>query len=146
MALEWLRRDNELKDHALLGEEHFGTEAPSVMYERRPVLDPQGTAVGGLYSAWIILNNPSQYNSYTTEMVKAVIAGFQRASSDREIVAVVFTAVGDKAYRHLVAETAEEVNRSAAFAESTVIRTVTPSRSDLRMLFMLRCVVVVSET
>ena len=34
MTLEWLRRDNNLKDHALLGMEHFGTEAPSVMYER----------------------------------------------------------------------------------------------------------------
>ena len=98
MALEWLRRDNELKDHALLGEEHFGTEAPSVIYERRPVQDPQGNAVPGLYSAWVVLNNPAQYNSYTTEMVKAVIAGFQRASSDREVVAVVFTAVGDKAF------------------------------------------------
>ena len=98
MALEWLRRDNELKDHALLGEEHFGSEAPSVIYDRRPVLDPQGKAVPGLFAAWIWLNNPAQYNSYTTAMVKAVIAGFQRASSDRATVAVVFTAVGDKAF------------------------------------------------
>ena len=98
MALEWLRRDNELKDHALLGEEHFASEAPSVIYDRRPVLDPQGKAVPGLFSAWVWLNNPAQYNSYTTAMVKAVIAGFQRASSDRAVVAVVFTAVGDKAF------------------------------------------------
>ena len=41
-----------------------------------PCARPAGAAVAGLYSAWIILNNPSQYNSYTTEMVKAVIAGF----------------------------------------------------------------------
>ena len=27
MTLEWLRRDNDLKDHAPLGMEHFGTEA-----------------------------------------------------------------------------------------------------------------------
>lgn len=98
MALDWLRRDNHLKDHALLGEEHFGTEAPSVIFEKRPVTDPQGNQVPGLYAAWIILNNPTQYNSYTTEMVKAVIAGFQRASSDRSVVAAVFTAVGDKAF------------------------------------------------
>lgn len=98
MALEWLRRDNELKDHQLLGDSHFGTEAPSVIFEKRPVTDPQGKAVPGLYSAWIILNNPAQYNSYTTEMVKAVIAGFQKASSDRSVVAAVFTAVGDKAF------------------------------------------------
>ena len=98
MALEWLRRDDELKDHALLGEEHFGSAPPSVIYERRAVVDPRGAAVPGLFAAWIVLNNPTQYNSYTTGMVKAVIAGFQRASSDREVVAVVFTAVGDKAF------------------------------------------------
>jgi 6-oxocyclohex-1-ene-carbonyl-CoA hydrolase len=98
MALEWLRRDNGLKDHTLLGEEHFGTDAPSVIYDKRPITDPQGNAVPGLFGVWIILNNPSQYNSYTTEMVKAVIAGFQRASSDREVACVVFTAVGDKAF------------------------------------------------
>ena len=98
MSLDWLRRDDALKDHALLGDEHFGTDAPSVIYERRAIADPQGEAVPGIYSAWIVLNNPAQYNSYTTEMVKGVIAGFQRASSDRAVVAVVFTAVGDKAF------------------------------------------------
>ncbi len=98
MALEWLRRDNELKDHQLFDNSHFGKEAPTVMYEERPVVDDKGQAAAGLYSAWIWLNNPAQYNSYTTEMVKGVIAGFQRASSDRKIVAVVFTAVGDKAF------------------------------------------------
>lgn len=45
------------------------------------------------------LNNPAQFNSYTTRMVKGVIAGFQKASSDRATVAVVFTAVGDSAFR-----------------------------------------------
>ena len=34
----------------------------------------------GLYVAWIRLNNPKQYNSYTTEMVKGVIAGFENSS------------------------------------------------------------------
>jgi len=98
MALEWLKRDNELKDHQLFDDSHFGKEAPTVMYEERPVVDDKGQAAAGLYSAWIWLNNPAQYNSYNTEMVKGVIAGFQRASSDRKIVAVVFTAVGDKAF------------------------------------------------
>ncbi|OIQ84041.1 1,4-dihydroxy-2-naphthoyl-CoA synthase [mine drainage metagenome] len=98
MALEWLKRDNELKDHQLFDNSHFGKDAPTVMYEERPVVDDKGQAAAGLYSAWIWLNNPAQYNSYTTEMVKGVIAGFQRASSDRKIVAVVFTAVGDKAF------------------------------------------------
>ena len=44
------------------------------------------------------MNNPQQYNSYTTEMVKGVIAGFTAASSDRSVVATVFTATGDKAF------------------------------------------------
>lgn len=98
MALEWLRRDNELKDHQLFDNSHFGKDAPTVIYEERPIVDDKGAKVDGLYAAWIWLNNPSQYNSYTTEMVKGVIAGFQRASSDRKIVAVVFAAVGDKAF------------------------------------------------
>ncbi len=98
MTLDWLRRDNELKDHQLFDPGHFGKDAPSIIYEERPVLDDKGRTVEGLYSAWIWLNNPAQYNSYTTAMVKGIIAGFQKASSDRKIVAVVFTAVGDKAF------------------------------------------------
>ncbi|MBF0477662.1 MAG: 6-oxocyclohex-1-ene-1-carbonyl-CoA hydratase [Deltaproteobacteria bacterium] len=98
MALEWLPRDSELKNHALFGTEHWGTVAPCTMYEKRPIKDPSGKVVEGLYSAWIILNNPNQYNSYTTEMVKGVIAGFTSASSDRSVVAVVFTAAGDKSF------------------------------------------------
>ncbi|MDD5177243.1 MAG: 6-oxocyclohex-1-ene-1-carbonyl-CoA hydratase [Sterolibacterium sp.] len=98
MALEWLRRENGLKDHRLFDDSHFGKDAPTVIYEERPVMDEKGQVVSGIYSAWIWLNNPGQYNSYTTEMVKGVIAGFQRASSDRKIVAAVFTAVGDKAF------------------------------------------------
>ena len=98
MALEWLQRENGAKDHRLFDNSHFGQNAPTVIYEERQLQDEKGQAVAGLYSAWIWLNNPAQYNSYTTEMVKGVIAGFQRASSDRKIVAVVFTAVGDQAF------------------------------------------------
>lgn len=98
MSIDWLPRDHETKDHSLIGEEHWGTEPPCTVYEKRPVLDPGGNPVDGLYSAWITLNNPRQYNSYTTEMVKGVIAGFQAASSDRSVVSAVFTAVGDKSF------------------------------------------------
>jgi len=98
MALNWLPRDHELKDHDLWGEEFFGTEPPSVIYEKRPIVSPKGEVVEGLYSAWIILNNPAQYNSYTTKMVKGVTAGFVKASMDRSVVAVVFTGVGDRAF------------------------------------------------
>lgn len=98
MSLDWLPRDNEIKDHALWGDQHFGKEAPCTIYEKRPIKDPQGNVVEGLYTAWIILNNPRQYNSYTTEMVKGVIAGFQNASLDREVVATIFTGMGDRAF------------------------------------------------
>ncbi|MBP9713550.1 MAG: 6-oxocyclohex-1-ene-1-carbonyl-CoA hydratase [Sterolibacterium sp.] len=98
MSLDWLPRDNVLKNHALFGDEHVSHAAPGVIFEKRPLLDAAGQAVDGLYSAWVWLNNPAQHNAYTTEMVKGVIAGFQRASSDRSVVAVVFAAVGDKAW------------------------------------------------
>jgi 6-oxocyclohex-1-ene-carbonyl-CoA hydrolase len=98
MALEWLPRDDATKNHSLFGKDHWGTEAPCTMYEKRPVLDASGNVVEGLYTAWITLNNPKQYNSYTTEMAKGVIAGFSTASLDRSVVAVVFTAAGDKAF------------------------------------------------
>lgn len=91
-------RQTDIKDHDLFSEEHFGKDAPCVIYEKKPVIDPGGNPVDGLYSAWVILNNPAQYNSYTTEMVKGVISGFHRASMDRSVVAIVFTAVGDKAF------------------------------------------------
>jgi len=68
------------------------------VYEKRPVLDEAGNEVEGLYTAWITLNNPAQYNSYTTEMVKGVIAGFQNASLDRSVGTVVFTAVGNRSF------------------------------------------------
>ena len=98
MSLDWLPTDDELKDHDLWGDEHFGTEPPCTMYELRPVIDREGNAVKGLNTAWVILNNPQQYNSYTTDMVKGVIAGFHKASMDRSVVATIFTAVGDRAF------------------------------------------------
>jgi 6-oxo-cyclohex-1-ene-carbonyl-CoA hydrolase len=75
MSLDWLPREGGVKDHNLWGMEHFGTTAPCTMYEEKPIIDPEGNPVDGLYTAWITLNNPAQYNSYTTEMVKGVIAG-----------------------------------------------------------------------
>jgi len=98
MGIDWLLRDKEKKNHLLWGDDHFGTEPPCTMYEKKPVLDAAGNEVEGLYTAWVTLNNPAQYNSYTTEMVKGVIAGFQNGSLDRSVGAVVFTAAGDRAF------------------------------------------------
>lgn len=98
MSLDWLPRDEEIKDHDLFDDSYFSTEPPGIIYERRPITDPKGNPVDGLYTAWITLNNPGQFNSYTTEMVKGVIAGFHRASMDRRVVAVVFTAAGSRSF------------------------------------------------
>ncbi len=96
--LNWLPRESGLKDHYLWGDEYFSDQDPGIIFKKKPILDPGGKPVEDLYSAWITLNNPKQYNSYTTDMVKGVIAAFQRASADNSVVAAVFTAVGDKAF------------------------------------------------
>jgi 6-oxo-cyclohex-1-ene-carbonyl-CoA hydrolase len=69
-----------------------------VIYEKRPARRADGSIAEGLYNAWISLNNPGQFNSYTTAMTKAVILAFRAASNARDVNAVVFTAVGDKAF------------------------------------------------
>ena len=71
---------------------------PGLKLERRPARAPDGSTVPGLYNAWIWLDNAAQYNSYTTEMVKGVIAGMENASTDRSIVTVVFTGTGPYAF------------------------------------------------
>jgi len=99
MDLNKWPRQTDVKNHELFGNEHFGTEAPCVMYEKRPIIDPKTKQeVPGLYTAWLILNNPAQFGSYTTEMTKGVIAGCAKASADRSVVCMVFTGTGDKAF------------------------------------------------
>ena len=69
-----------------------------VQYRLAPVKGPDGRVAEGLFAAWIVLDNPAQYNSYTTEMIKDVILSFRKASNARDVVAVVFTGAGDKAF------------------------------------------------
>jgi 6-oxo-cyclohex-1-ene-carbonyl-CoA hydrolase len=87
-----------LKDHTLVPAQTWQAGRAGVRYEKRPVKDESGNPVAGLYDAWITLDNPSQFNSYTTDMVKSVIFAFREASAARDIVAVVFTGSGDKAF------------------------------------------------
>jgi len=82
-----------LKNHDL-----GAVAAAGVRYERRPARTPDGKEVEGLYNAWIWLDNPGQYNSYTTEMVKGLILAFRAASDERDVSSVVFTGSGDKAF------------------------------------------------
>jgi 6-oxo-cyclohex-1-ene-carbonyl-CoA hydrolase len=89
----------QAKDHALVPSQvRDSVGKGNVLYEKRPVLGSDGAPVAGLYNVWITLNNPTQFNSYTTDMVKSVILAFREASAARDVVAVVFTGVGDKAF------------------------------------------------
>ena len=71
---------------------------PGIRYEKRQASTPDGATVPGLYNAWITLDNPTQYNSYTTDMVKGAILAFRAASNARDVNCVVFTGAGDKAF------------------------------------------------
>jgi 6-oxo-cyclohex-1-ene-carbonyl-CoA hydrolase len=88
-------RPDSLVDHNLVPEAE--TAGAGIGYERRPATRPEGALADGLFNAWITLDNPAQYNAYTTEMVKGAILAFRRASVDRAVNAVVFTGAGDRA-------------------------------------------------
>ncbi len=83
----------EFKNHDLVEP----SRVPGIRYEEKP-LKIAGAVVPDLHTVWITLDNPKQFNSYTTEMVKGVILGMRRASNDRACVAVVFTGAGDRAF------------------------------------------------
>ena len=83
-----------MKSHKLI--ENF--ECKNVRIEKKPLINYNGEPIEGLHNTWIIIDNPKQYNSYTTEAVKGIILGFREASVDRSCVAVVFTGEGDKAF------------------------------------------------
>ena len=82
------------KDHDLASHE----EIPGIRYETPALREPDGRPVEGLHSVRLTLDNPTQLNSYTTAMIKGVIAGVRRASNDRAAVAVVLTGAGTRAF------------------------------------------------
>jgi 6-oxo-cyclohex-1-ene-carbonyl-CoA hydrolase len=84
----------ELQNHELVEDVTFR----AIRYEHRPVLDPAGAEIEGLHQTWIWLDNERQLNSYTTAAVKELILAFRRASCERACTAVVFTAVGERAF------------------------------------------------
>jgi 6-oxocyclohex-1-ene-carbonyl-CoA hydrolase len=86
----------ELNDHNIIPEAE--TVVEGILYDKRPALDLHGNMVDGVYNVWITLDNPKQFNSYTTDMVKGAILAFRRASVDRSVNAVVFTGTGDRAF------------------------------------------------
>ena len=88
----------DFQPHDLVPEKAREQISDKVSYELRPAKGPDGSIADGLYNAWITLNNPTKFNSYTTDMVKSVILAFRAASNARDVNAVVFTAAGDKAF------------------------------------------------
>jgi 6-oxo-cyclohex-1-ene-carbonyl-CoA hydrolase len=97
-AATGVRADPVPKEHSLVGPAVRETLSAGVRSEKRPVKDHAGKPVEGLNNLWITLDNPTQFNSYTTDMVKAVILAFNAASAARDVVAVVFTGAGDQAF------------------------------------------------
>ncbi len=93
-APEILAAQREFKNHDLVDD----NAKPGIRYEKRPATLPDGTVAAGLYNAWITLDNPTQFNSYTTDMVKGVILAFRAASNARDVNCVVFTGAGDRAF------------------------------------------------
>jgi 6-oxo-cyclohex-1-ene-carbonyl-CoA hydrolase len=89
---------SNLKDHDLVSGGPLQPGRQGVLFEKRPVKAPDGSNIPGLFNAWITLDNPSQFNSYTTDMVKSLILAFRAASNARDVNAVVFTGTGDKAF------------------------------------------------
>ncbi len=85
-----------LNDHNIVAEAE--TVVAGILYDKRPARRADGSIAEGLYNVWITLDNPKQFNSYTTDMVKGAILAFRRASVDRSVSAVVFTGVGDRAF------------------------------------------------
>ena len=89
---------SNLKDHDLVSGGPLQAGRQGVLFEKRPVKASDGSDISGLFNAWITLDNPAQFNSYTTDMVKSVILAFRAASNSRDVNAVVFTGTGDKAF------------------------------------------------
>ncbi len=84
----------EFKNHDLVA----STDFPGIRFEKQAVKHPDGSVVEGLHATRIVLDNPEQLNSYTTDMVKGVILGMRQASNDRACVAVVFTGEGSRSF------------------------------------------------
>ena len=83
-----------MKDHNLVS----SFEPREIVVSHRPVLDHSGTPVDGIHAVQIMLNNPRELNSYTSDMAKEIILAIREASNDRGAVALVITGSGDRAF------------------------------------------------
>ena len=83
-----------MKNHNLVE----ATSPREILVEKRPARDRSGKSVEALHNVWIMLNNPSELNSYTTSMAKEIILALREASNDRAAVAVVLTGAGTRSF------------------------------------------------
>ncbi len=61
-------------------------------------MTPNGEQASGLYNTWITLENPDLFNSYSVEMLKALQLALKTASNAADVVAVVLTGSGTRAF------------------------------------------------
>ena len=84
----------QLTDHNLCSE----VCAAGLIYEKRPAKNLRGDAAEGLFNAWITIDNPKQFNSYSVDMLKGIEWALKAASNARDVVSVVLTGTGSKAF------------------------------------------------
>ena len=65
-----------------------------ILYDLRPALGADGAPVDGLFNAWITLDNPTQLNALTTDMMRGAILALKQASNARDVVCIVLTGSG----------------------------------------------------
>jgi 6-oxo-cyclohex-1-ene-carbonyl-CoA hydrolase len=75
-----------------------GFPLAGVRYELRPCRTAEGGSVPDLFSAWITLDAPERLNAYDVPMLRSLVHAFARASEARDVVAVVLTGAGDRAF------------------------------------------------
>ncbi|HIH82565.1 MAG TPA: 6-oxocyclohex-1-ene-1-carbonyl-CoA hydratase [Candidatus Thalassarchaeaceae archaeon] len=92
--------EEKIIDEVLQSNKHSFSEGKfsQLQVELRPLKRPDGSEVGDIFDAWIWLDNPSQYNSYTTETLRQLCLALDWASCRADINCIILTAVGEKAF------------------------------------------------
>ncbi|APR06217.1 6-oxocyclohex-1-ene-1-carbonyl-CoA hydratase [Thauera chlorobenzoica] len=84
----------QLTDHCVAPD----VVVPGVVHEKRPARTPRGDLAPGIYHAWITIDNQAQFNSYSVDMLKGIQWALKTASNARDVVSVVLTGAGSKAF------------------------------------------------
>ena len=95
LAVAATQKPKRLADHNLVSEAAI---APGIIYEKRPAKRADGSAAEGLVNAWITLDNPTQLNALTLDMMKSATVAFRAASFSRNVVCIVLTGTGTTSF------------------------------------------------